>query len=73
MIEPDNPCTIDCPDRPNCKGCARGNAYRQKKIEESEERFKKNSYHHYEIEMIGRAKDKAAKKRSKYKRAVYRD
>ena len=47
MIDKDCPCTSDCPDRPNCKGCKRGNGYRAKKIQESRQKQAENEFNGY--------------------------
>lgn len=47
MIDKDCPCTSDCPDRPNCRGCKRGNEYRAKKIQESRQKQAENEFNGY--------------------------
>ena len=73
FIDLDNPCTRDCPDRPNCKGCVRGNEYRQKRIKRLDEEFAKKSIDRYEQERWRINKGIAAKNSKKPKRRTYRD
>lgn len=63
-----NPCHKDCPDRPNCKGCVRGNAYRQLKIDEHRRRTAEADFRSYEMSRYNLAMKKADKfKRRKLK------
>lgn len=72
FIDPDNPCTRDCPDRPNCKGCVRGNEYRQKRIKQLNEEFAKRSIDRYEQDRTMNKYDMAAKNSKKPKRRMHR-
>lgn len=49
-LDKDCPCTKECLDRLNCKGCERGNAWRKKKQTEREQRYQDRAYTRYKIE-----------------------
>ena len=49
-FDKDCPCTPECKKRPNCKGCVEGNAWRKKKHEEAEQRYRENTFHRYEMD-----------------------
>lgn len=64
----DNPCRRDCPDRPNCKGCERGNAWRQKVIAEHKRKATEADFRQYNFDTYNRAMKKAEKfKRGDFK------
>lgn len=67
-FDKDCPCNTDCPDRPNCKGCERGNAWRKKKQEEAEQRYKEKTFHRYEMEQFQKRFYKTVENRKKNKR-----
>ena len=68
----DNPCTPDCPDRPNCKGCVRGNRYRNAKIKEYAQQDAERNFKQYEIDMFNRKFNRSVEKRKSHKRMVHR-
>ncbi len=49
-FDKDCPCNTDCPDRPNCKGCERGNAWRKKKQEERDQQYKEKAFNRYRMD-----------------------
>ncbi len=55
----DCPCTKDCPDRPNCKGCERGNAWRKKKNEMIEQNAAERDFYLYQCSTYNRAMKRA--------------
>ena len=72
-IDPDNPCKPDCPDRPNCKGCVRGNEYRQKRIKQLDAEFAKRSVKRYENDRTRAKMDRRAKNSKKPRRRTHWD
>ena len=60
-FDKNNPCTKDCPDRPNCKGCVRGNAYRQSRIEALERKKPDSDFRNYEMDRYNTAMKRAGK------------
>ena len=71
-FDKDCPCNRECPDRPNCKGCERGEAWRKKKQEENEKRYKEETYHRYEMEMYVKRFNKTVNDKRKSKRFTVR-
>lgn len=67
-FDKNNPCTKDCPDRPNCKGCVRGNEYRNKKIAEHKRKIPESDFRNYEMDRY----NTAMKKADKFKRGKIR-
>ena len=61
LFEKDNPCTKDCPDRPNCKGCQRGNAWRETKIAEHNQRSAEADFNHYWFSRYNKSRKRAEK------------
>lgn len=55
MIDKNCPCTKDRTDRPNCKNCERGNAYRNEKILEYKADKPKKEFRGYEMERYDKA------------------
>ena len=60
-LDKNNPCIRDCPDRPNCKGCVRGNAYRNSRIEEHKQKRPEAEFRQYQADTYNRALKKAEK------------
>lgn len=60
-FDKDCPCTLDCPDRPNCKGCERGNAYRQAKNEANKQKSAEADFRNYWHSRYNTAMKKAEK------------
>lgn len=50
MIDKDCPCTRDCPDRPNCKGCERFKVYKDKKFAEYKRKETERIYQQSQID-----------------------
>lgn len=71
-MDPKCPCTRDCPDRPNCKGCERFAVYRRERIKQLEENHAKRSIDRYEMDRTRRKYDTAAKNSKKPKRRIHR-
>lgn len=61
LFDKDNPCRRDCPDRPHCKGCKRGNAWRDKKNAESKQKDAAFDFNLYLSGTYNRAMKKAEK------------
>lgn len=70
-VNSDCPCW-GCTDRPNCKGCERGNAWRKKKQEEREQRYKEKAFHRYEMDKFKDKAQKHAERSQKPKRLLNR-
>lgn len=70
-MDKDCPCTMDCPDRPNCKGCERFKAYKEKKFAEYEERQTERDFKNYEYDLYRKKFDRSVENRRKPKRMVY--
>lgn len=71
-MDPNCPCTKDCPDRPNCKGCERFAVYRRNRQKKLDEEFAKRSIDRYEQDRTRRKYDVIAKNSKKPKRKIYR-
>ena len=67
-LDKDCPCTIDCPDRPNCYGCVRGNQWRLKKQAEAKQRYINNAYKRHEIDLFNKKFNITVKHQKKPKR-----
>lgn len=63
-MDKDCPCTIDCPDRPNCKGCEKFKAYKQKKLESYQYKSAEQEFKSYQMETF----NKAMKRADRFKR-----
>lgn len=70
-IDKDCPCTMDCPDRPNCKGCERFKVYKEKKFAEYEQRQAERDFKDYEYDLYRKKFDMSVEKRKKPKRMVH--
>ncbi len=64
----DCPCTKDCKDRPNCKGCERGNAWREKKNAMIKRNAAENDFKLYEMNSYY----KSMKRAERFKRGKIR-
>ena len=67
-FDKDCPCNMECPDRPNCKGCVRGNLWRLKKQAESEQRYVNKAFHRHEIDLFNKKFYMTVKNKRKPKR-----
>ena len=73
MFDERSPCRRDCPDRPNCKGCVRGNEFRALKNRESKERYLNNGFNRYECDRVNTIIDTIVKNKRKPKRHTRHD
>lgn len=58
-FDKDCPCTKDCPDRPNCRGCERFKAYKQKKLEGYQGKTPEQEFRSYQMETYKKAQKRA--------------
>ncbi len=64
LFDKDNPCHKGCVDRPNCKGCERGNAWRNKVIAEHNRKATEADFRQYRFDTY----NKTMKKGERFKR-----